>query len=254
MRVLVTGASRGIGRAVAHRLHARGAHLALSARTHEHLADVLAELRGSVGVPAELSNETEVDALVPHAKAALGGLDGFVHCAGIVRYTPALEVTRAELAAQLAVNFTSAFVLSQRVARELVAAGSGGAIVHVASTLASHPAAGTAAYAASKAALVAWSRALALELAPHRIRVNAVAPGIVDTDMVHVVRDADRDALAPAERADRLAKQMAALAALHPLGRLGRADEVAEAVVYLLEATFVTGTVLVVDGGLTLQS
>jgi 3-oxoacyl-[acyl-carrier protein] reductase len=252
VRVLVTGASRGIGRAVARRLHARGAKLALSARTPEHLADVLAELRGSTSVPAELSHPDEVDALVPRAKAALGGLDAFVHCAGIVRYKPALEVTRAELEAQLAVNFTSAFALSQRVAQELVAAGSGGAMVHVASTLATHPAAGTAAYAASKAALLAWSKALALELAPHGIRVNAVAPGIVDTDMVNVVREADGDALSEAERVDRLSKQKAALAALHPLGRLGEADEVAEAVVYLLEASFVTGAVLVVDGGLTL--
>jgi NAD(P)-dependent dehydrogenase (short-subunit alcohol dehydrogenase family) len=251
--VLVTGASRGIGRAVARRLHARGAKLALSARTADHLADVLAELPGAIGVAAELANGAEVDALVPRAKAELGGLDAFVHCAGIVRYTPALEVTRAELEAQLAVNFMSAFTLSQRVAQELVGAKTSGAIVHVASTLATNPAAGTAAYAASKAALIAWTKSLALELAPHQIRVNAVAPGIVDTDMVHVVRDADRDALPPAEREKRLAKQMQALAALHPLGRLGTADEVADAVAYFLEASFVTGTLLVVDGGLTLR-
>jgi NAD(P)-dependent dehydrogenase (short-subunit alcohol dehydrogenase family) len=251
--VLLTGASRGIGRAVARRLHARGDRLALSARAPEHLAEVLAELPGAVGVPAELARAEEVESLVPRAKAALGGLDAFVHCAGIVRYTPALEVTRAELDLQLAVNFTSAFRLSQDVARELVAAGSGGAIVHVASTLATNPAIGTAAYAASKAALIAWTKSLALELAPQRVRVNAVAPGIVDTDMVHVVRDADRDALSAVEREERLQKQMAALAALHPLGRLGKADEIAEAVAYLLEASFVTGTVLVVDGGLTLR-
>jgi NAD(P)-dependent dehydrogenase (short-subunit alcohol dehydrogenase family) len=253
VRVLVTGASRGIGRAVARQLHARGARLALSARTHASLSEVLAETPGSVGLPAELSVPEEVEALVPRAKDALGGLDGFVHCAGIVRYTPVLEVTRAELEAQLAVNFTSALSLSQQVARELLAAGSGGAIVHVASTLATNPAAGTAAYAASKAALIAWTRSLALELAPDSIRVNAVAPGIIDTDMVHVLRSAGADAITESERARRVSEQLASLAALHPLGRLGSADEVAEAICYLLEATFVTGTVLVVDGGLTLR-
>jgi 3-oxoacyl-[acyl-carrier protein] reductase len=251
--VLVTGASRGIGRAVARQLHARGARLALSARTLASLSDVLAETSGSVGLPAELGDAAEVDALVPRAIEAIGGLDGFVHCAGIVRYRPALEVTRAELEAQLAVNFTSAFRLSQQVASELVAAGSGGSIVHVASTLATNPAAGTAAYAASKAALIAWTRSLALELAPDAIRVNAVAPGIIDTDMVHVLRSAEAEPMPEAERATRISEQLATLAALHPLGRLGSAEEVAQAVCYLLEATFVTGTVLVVDGGLTLR-
>jgi NAD(P)-dependent dehydrogenase (short-subunit alcohol dehydrogenase family) len=251
VRVLVTGASRGIGRAVARRLHARGAKLALSARTLANLQPVLAETPGSAGVPAELSDPAQVETLVARAKDALGGLDGFVHCAGIVRYTPALEVTRAELEAQLSLNFTSAFRLSQAVARELVAAGSGGSIVHIASTLATNPAAGTAAYAASKAALIAWTKSLALELAPQSIRVNAVAPGIIDTDMIHVVRGGDSASVV--ENEQRLAAQLAQLAALHPLGRLGTADEVAEAVVYLLEAKFVTGTVLVVDGGLTLQ-
>jgi len=253
VRVLVTGASRGIGRAVARRLHAREAKLALSARTLAHLRDVIVETPGSIGLQAELSEPAQVDTLVARAKEALGGLDAFVHCAGIVRYTPALEVTRAELEAQLAVNFTAAFTLSQQVGRELVAAGSGGAIVHVASTLATNPAEGTAAYAASKAALIAWTRALALELAPHQVRVNAVAPGIIDTDMIHVLRRAEDAALPAAEQLQRLAAQLSHLAALHPLGRLGTADEVAEAAVYLLDAKFTTGTVLVVDGGLTLR-
>jgi 3-oxoacyl-[acyl-carrier protein] reductase len=217
------------------------------------LSEVLAETPGSLGLPAELADAAEVETLVPRAKDALGGLDGFVHCAGIIRYRPALEVPRAELEAQLAVNFTAAFRLSQQVARELVAAGSGGAIVHVASTLATNPAAGTAAYAAAKAALIAWTRSLALELAPDSIRVNAVAPGIIDTDMVHVLRSRGAEPMADEERAKRVSEQLATLAALHPLGRLGSAEEVAQAVCYLLEATFVTGTVLVIDGGLTLR-
>ena len=241
MKVLVTGASRGIGRAVALRLHAKRAKLALSAREGAHLDRVLRETPGSVGVAAELTRADEVEGLVPRAVDALGGLSAFVHCAGVVRYTPALEISRAELAEQMQVNFNAGFVLSQAAGRVMRAAGSGGAIVCVASTLGTHPARGTAAYAASKAALMAMTRAFALELAPNKIRVNAVAPGVIDTEMVRVVRD----------QVD-VAAQLKALAALHPLGRLGTADEVAEAVVYLLEAQFVTGTVLVVDGGLTL--
>jgi len=252
VRLLVTGASRGIGRAVARRLHARGDVLALSARTDAHLAPVLAELSGSHGLAAELTRPDEVESLVPRAVAALGGLDGLVQCAGIVRYGSAVDLGRADLDRQLSVNFVAAFSLTQAVARELLAAGSGGSIVHVASTLGLRPARGSAAYAASKAALIAATRAFALELAPHQIRVNAVAPGIIDTDMVRVVRATDRDSSSPAQTTERVAEQLRALAALHPLGRLGTSDEVAEAVEYLLNATFVTGSVLVVDGGLTL--
>jgi NAD(P)-dependent dehydrogenase (short-subunit alcohol dehydrogenase family) len=253
VRLLVTGASRGIGRAVARRLHARGDALALSARSDTHLAPVLAELPGTFGVPAELTRASELESLVSRAAAALGGLDGLVHCAGVVRYAPALDITSTDLDAQLRVNFVAGFTLTQAVARRLLAANGSGAIIHVASTLGLRPARGSAAYAASKAALIAATRAFALELAAHGIRVNAVAPGIVDTDMVRVVRDPDRDVLTPQQTAERLDQQMTALASLHPLGRLGTPDEIAEAVEYLLDAKFVTGTVLVVDGGLTLN-
>jgi len=254
VRWLVTGASRGIGRAVAQRLHARGDALALSARSDAHLASVLAELPGSHGIAAELTRDADVEALVPRAAAALGGLDGLVHCAGIVRYGDALAITAADLDAQLRVNFVAGFALTQAVARVLLAAGSGGSIVHVASTLGLRPAAGSAAYAAAKAALIAATRAFALELAPHGIRVNAVAPGIIDTDMVRVVRAGDRAALSAAETESRVAEQLRELAALHPLGRLGTPEEIAEAVEYLLSAKFVTGSVLVIDGGLTLHA
>jgi NAD(P)-dependent dehydrogenase (short-subunit alcohol dehydrogenase family) len=150
------------------------------------------------------------------------------------------------------VNFVAGFALSQAVARALLAAGDGGTIVHVASTLGLRPVSGSAAYAAAKAALIAATRAFALELSPHGVRVNAVAPGIIDTDMVRVVRDADRDRLTPEQTAERLEQQLSNLASLTPLGRLGTAAEVAEAVEYLLTAEFVTGSVLVVDGGSTL--
>lgn len=251
MKVLVTGASRGIGRAVAQRLHAGGARLALSARAEPHLLAVLRETPGSVGLAAELTEPAELAGLVDRAAQALSGLDGFVHCAGVVHYADALSATRAELEQQLQVNCVAPFLLTQHAARHMRAAG-GGAIVHVASTLGLRPAVGTAAYAASKAALISLTRSFALELGADRIRVNALAPGVIDTDMVRVLRPRaeDQAQLSAAEQAEQVEQQLSALARLHPLGRLGTAAEVAEAVAYLLAAEFVTGSVLTIDGGL----
>jgi NAD(P)-dependent dehydrogenase (short-subunit alcohol dehydrogenase family) len=174
---------------------------------------------------------------------------------------------------QLEVDFVAPFVLSQRAAAQMRAAG-GGVIVNVASTLAFSPAPLTAAYAAAKAALISMTRSLALELAKSGVRVNAVAPGVVDTEMVRVLRDdgetvaglgadpvqprspaAVEHAAAPAHSdVERIEAQLDGLRALHPLGRLGTPEDVVEAVRYLIGAKFVTGTVLVVDGGLSLGS
>jgi 3-oxoacyl-[acyl-carrier protein] reductase len=135
--------------------------------------------------------------------------------------------------------------LLQAAARHMQA----GSIVVLASTLAFRSAPTTSAYAASKAALLSAAKSAALELAP-RIRVNALAPGVVDTDMVRVPR---RALGANEDAAPVLAEQLEALRKLHPLGRLGTAEEVAEAALYLLEASWLTGSVLTIDGGLTLS-
>lgn len=243
MRVLVTGASRGIGRAVAQRLHGEGHVLALSARGGPNLAAVLAETPGSHGLPADLLLTADAEALVGRAVAALGGLDALVCCAGIVHYASALETGTRELAEQLQLNTIAPFLLSQQAGRHLAAAG-GGSIVHVASTLGVRPAPDTAGYAASKAALISLTRSFALELGPSDVRVNAIAPGVVDTDMIRVARRPGVD----------VAAQLQELAALHPLGRLGQPAQVAEAVSYLLGARFVTGSVLTLDGGLLLNA
>jgi 3-oxoacyl-[acyl-carrier protein] reductase len=151
-----------------------------------------------------------------------------VNCAGVVRYGSIGTVGRGELVEQLAVNVVAPFLIAQSAARYMT---HGGAIVQVASTLGVRPAPGTAAYAASKAALLSLTRSFAQELAPRGVRVNAVVPGVVDTDMVR-------------------GRDLEALRALHPLGRLGTPGDVAEAVVWLLGAEWVTGAEVVVDGGL----
>ena len=232
-RVVVTGASRGIGRAVAEALLARGATVAVAARSREELAELAAQHdEGRVLVcAADVADAEQRQRLVARIASELGRVDGLVQCAGIAPRAKVGEIREADVAHTMVVNFTAPLLLAQSVAGLMRAQGSGGSIVHVASTLGLVPAAGATVYAASKAALISATRTLALELAPDQIRVNAVAPGLVDTDML---RGRDKDALA----------------AMHPLGRLGRPAEIAEAILGLLDAEWTTGTVHVIDGGL----
>ena len=251
-RVLVTGASRGIGRAVAEALLARGATVAASGRDTVALAALQASAPDRVfPLPADLSDPAAVDGLVDRAVEAAGPLDALVQCAGMVRYADVGGIARGDFEAQLALNLVAPVLLAQAFARHVREAGGVASIVHVASTLALRPAPSTLAYAASKAGLISATRTLAAELAPHGIRVNAVAPGVVDTDMIRVPR------LRPGEpeptgdaRERRVAAELETLRSLHPLGRLGTPEEVAEAVLALLDAPWTTGAVHVVDGGL----
>jgi NAD(P)-dependent dehydrogenase (short-subunit alcohol dehydrogenase family) len=145
--------------------------------------------------------------------------------------------------------------MAQRAAQLMGGQARGGAMLMVASTVGLKPAPLTAAYAASKAGLVSMTRSLALELGADGIRVNAIAPGVVDTDMIRVVRPSPgRTAPAASEVAGRIAEQVEALRALHPLGRLGTPDDIAETALYLLRAPYVTGAVVTADGGLLLGS
>jgi NAD(P)-dependent dehydrogenase (short-subunit alcohol dehydrogenase family) len=238
-RVLVTGASRGIGRAVALALVARGSAVAACGRDTAAL-DALVDDARRVGaasggrivpVVAELTHADDRERLVAEAAAALGGLDALVLAAGIVRHAVVGALTEADFEATLAANLVAPVMLAQAALPRLV---DGGGLVFVGSNLARRPVPGTLAYAAAKAGLDAAARGLALELAPRGIRVNLVAPGAVDTEML---RGRDLDALA----------------AVHPLGRIGRAEEIAAAVLALLDAPWTTGTTLVVDGGALLR-
>jgi NAD(P)-dependent dehydrogenase (short-subunit alcohol dehydrogenase family) len=248
-RVLVTGGSRGIGRAVVEALVARGAKVAAVGRDGAALGalrDAMPE--GSV-IPlvADVALDADRDGIVPRAVEALGGLDALVQCAGIVRYATVGRITAEDLRAQIAVNLVAPLLIAQAAAPHL---RSGGAIVHVTSNLGSRPVPGTAAYAATKAALDNVTRTLAQELAPFGIRVNAVAPGVVDTEMIRVVRS-DLDVVPPTDTdaEGRIEAQLQRLAGLHPLGRIGRPAEIAEAVIHLLDAPWTTGAIYVVDGG-----
>jgi NAD(P)-dependent dehydrogenase (short-subunit alcohol dehydrogenase family) len=251
-RVLLTGASRGIGRAIARALLAEGVELALVGRERATLQAVAAGAPGHALLVADLERADDAEACVERAADALGGLDAFVACAGIAEHAPLGTIGRQALERQLAVNFVAPFLMAQRAAEHIAGAG-GGSILLIASTLGLAPAATTAAYAASKAALISMTRSFALELGARGVRVNAIAPGVVDTDMVRALRLAPGEAPPTAPDAEgRVRKQLEALAALHPLGRLGQPEEVAETALYLLRAPYVTGAIVAVDGGLLL--
>jgi 3-oxoacyl-[acyl-carrier protein] reductase len=243
---LVTGATGGIGRAVCAALVAAGRRVVATGRDRARLAE-LARAYGAhvLTVPCDLSEPGAWARLLKQVETQAGPLDELVSGAGIVRYAAVGGVSEADLRAQLELDFVVPYLISQQLGVAMKKRGRG-AIVHIASTLGERPAPETSAYAASKAALINATRAFALELAPE-VRVNAVAPGIVETEMVRVLR-------APAaDREDALAKQLAGFVALHPLARLGTPEEVASAVLFLLDAAWITGSVLTVDGGLTLR-
>jgi NAD(P)-dependent dehydrogenase (short-subunit alcohol dehydrogenase family) len=246
---VVTGASRGIGRAVAEHLLARGREVVAVARDSQKLQELARKYPGKVRTMAiDLAAKGAVDVLMDDLQKRHTRVHEFVHSAGIVRYAAVGDVLEADLRDQLELNFVVPFLLTQRLGAAMVRAG-GGAIVLIASTLGLRNAPQTSAYAASKAALLNATKSFALELAP-AVRVNAVAPGVVDTDMVRVPRGGS-ECEHPEARELRVAETLEALRLLHPLGRLGRPEDIAEAVGYLLDATWVTGSVLTVDGGLT---
>lgn len=251
MRVLVTGASRGIGRAIARVLLGSGARLAVVGRNRAELDSVLEGAgAGHTALVADLLSGEQAESLTERAVQALGGLDAFVSSAGIVEYVHSGALTAESIERQLAVNFVSPMRIALSAARVLPR---GGNMVFVASTLAVAPAALTLGYGSSKAALVAAVRSLALELAPRGIRVNAVAPGPVDTEMLRVVRyQPGEPPMARQAEELRIAQQLESLAQAHPLKRLAQPDDVAYTVSYLLLAPYVTGNVVAVDGGLLL--
>jgi len=234
--VLVSGAASGIGRALADAFAAEGRPVVA--------VDVEAMVAGPGihPVTVDLADPAAIGAAVEAAFAAAPELDALVNCAGIYPVTPMLEIPVAEWDAVLDLNLRAPFLVTQAVARRWVAAGTEAAVVNIASTSAVLARPGTLHYAASKAGLVQMTRVMALELAPHRIRVNAVAPGVILTERVK----AHAEGSGAAEHAAKMARV--------PAGREGTPDEVVEAVRWLLSpaSAYCVGTALTLDGGYTL--
>jgi len=239
MTALVTGASGGIGSAVARGLAAQGARLALSGSNVDKLAAFAAELGGDhVTLPCNLADAAAVDALVPQAVEALGGkLDILVNNAGVTRDNLILRMKDEEWADVIRVNLEAAFRLARAAARPMMKARFG-RIVSVTSVVGVTGNPGQANYAASKAGLIGMSKALAQELASRGVTVNCVAPGFIRSAMTDALNEAQKDAI--------LTKI--------PAGALGEGDDIAAAVVYLAsrEAGYVTGQTLHVNGGMAM--
>jgi len=235
---LVTGASGGIGAAIAHALHAAGASVALSGTRTEPLEALASALGDRAHVlPCDLSDAEAVEALPKQAIEAMGSVDVLVNNAGITRDQLFMRMSDADWQSVLDVNLTSAMRLCRAVVRPMMKAR-WGRIVNIGSVVGSTGNPGQANYCAAKAGLEGMTRSIAHEVAARGITANVVAPGFIATPMTDKLTDEQKDALS----------------ARVPAGRIGAPDDVAAAALYLASpaAGYVTGTVLHVNGGLAM--
>ncbi|WP_026379013.1 3-oxoacyl-[acyl-carrier-protein] reductase [Afifella pfennigii] len=237
-RALVTGASGGIGGAIARAMHAQGAVVALSGTREEALSKLAGELGERTHVlVADLADSAAVDALVGRAEEAMGGLDILVNNAGLTRDGLAMRMKDADWEIVIKVNLEAAFRLSRAALKGMMRQRNG-RILNITSVVGVTGNAGQANYAASKAGLIGMSKALAQEVASRGITVNCVAPGFITSAMTDALSEKQREGI---------------LAAI-PAGRLGGGDDIAATAVFLAseEASYITGQTLHVNGGMAM--
>lgn len=235
---LVTGATGGIGAAIARTLHHQGAVVGISGRNEGKLKELADELKERVHIlPADLGAAGAVDALVKLAEEKMGQIDILVNNAGLTRDNLSMRMKDEEWAEVINVNLTVPFQLARAVQRGMMKRR-WGRIVNISSVVGVVGNPGQCNYVASKAGLIGWSKAMAAEIASRNITVNCVAPGFIATNMTEVLTD----------------DQKAKISATIPMGRMGSADDIAAACLYLAseQAAYVTGTTIHVNGGMAM--
>src|SRR5689334_518719 len=242
-RALITGASSGIGRKVAQAYAQAGADVAVAARNVEALENVAAELAADgagkvVPIRCDVTRPEQVNNMVDRVVAELGGIDIAVCNAGIITVVPMLEMSPEEFQRIQDTNVTGVFLTAQAAARAMVAQGQGGVIINTASMSGSiiNVPQQVGHYCASKAAVIHMTKAMAVELAPHNIRVNSVSPGYILTELVEPLTEYHRQ-----------------WEPKIPLGRIGRPEELTGLYIYLASeaSSYMTGSDVVIDGGYT---
>lgn len=235
-KALVTGATGGIGGAIAKSLHAQGATVVLSGTRKEKLDALASELKERVHViPCDLSNSDEVAVLIEKAEKVLGGLDILVNNAGLTRDGLSMRMTDEQWATVIEVNLTSTFKLTRDAIKGMMKRRFG-RIINITSIVGVNGNAGQANYAAAKAGLIGLSKSVAVEVGTRGITVNCIAPGFIESPMTDVLNDKQREQILNGI----------------PQGSIGKPEDIAAGVVYLAsdEASYITGQTLHINGGM----
>jgi len=240
---IITGARRGLGRTHALTLAKAGARVVVSDISEEDCQKVVDEIKKQKGealaIKCDVAKKEEVDEMVRKTVKKFGKVDILVNNAGICQFKPFLELTEEDWNRTLDINLKGYFLCTQAVAKEMARQKSG-VIINIASVAMGQQGIGLSNivhYCASKGGIVGMTEALAVELAPYNIRVNAVAPGMIETPMIDLVKQDS--------------KMMEAMLAKVPLGRVGRPEEVSNLVLFLAsdQSSYMTGSTVVIDGG-----
>ena len=237
--VFITGSSRGIGLAIAHKFASLGANIVLNSRgqiSEELLASFKLYGVKVLAISGDVSDYTDAKRMVDQAIEELGSVDVLVNNAGITQDTIMLKMTEENFERVLKVNLTGAFNMTQSVLKQMIKAREG-AIINMSSVVGLMGNVGQANYAASKAGLIGFTKSVAREVAGRNVRVNAIAPGMIESDMTAVLSDKVKDAM---------------LTQI-PMKQFGQAEQVADVAVFLASQDYLTGQVIAIDGGLTMQ-